>query len=52
MVFPSRPKPTHVPIRDDGAIDDTHLLIQRDVLAEKYIEWDKQGLKIKMHSCC
>ncbi len=47
---PIPPKPTHVPIRDDGTIDDTHLLIQRDVLAEKYIEWDKLGLKIKMHT--
>lgn len=47
---PVPPKPTHVPILEDGAIDETNLLIPRDVLAQKFIEWDKAGLKIKMHT--
>ena len=47
---PVPPKPTHVPILEDGTIDETHLLIPRDVLAQKFIEWDNAGLKIKMHT--
>ena len=47
---PVPPKPTHVPILEDGTIDETNLLIPRAVLAQKFIEWDKAGLKIKMHS--
>ena len=47
---PVPPKPTHVPILEDGTIDETHLLIPRPVLAQKFIEWDKAGLKIKMHT--
>ena len=47
---PVPPKPTHVPILEDGTIDETNLLIPRDVLAQKFIEWDKAGLKIKMHT--
>ena len=47
---PVPPKPTHVPILEDGTIDETNLLIPRDVLAQKFIEWDNAGLKIKMHT--
>ena len=47
---PVPPKPSHVPILEDGTIDETNLLIPRDVLAQKFIEWDKAGLKIKMHT--
>ena len=47
---PVPPKPTHVPILEDGTIDETNLLIPRDVLAQKFMEWDKAGLKIKMHT--
>ena len=47
---PVPPKPTHVPILEDGTVDETNLLIPRAVLAQKFIEWDRAGLKIKMHS--
>ena len=47
---PVPPKPSHVPILEDGTIDETNLLIPRDVLAQKFIEWDNAGLKIKMHT--
>ena len=47
---PVPPKPSHVPILEDGTIDETNLLIPRAVLAQKFIEWDKAGLKIKMHT--
>ena len=47
---PVPPKPSHVPILEDGTIDETNLLIPRAVLAKKFIEWDKAGLKIKMHT--
>lgn len=46
---PVPPAFTHVPLREDGTVDETNLLVPRGVLAEKLIEWDKAGLKVKMH---
>ena len=47
---PVPPAFTHVPIGADGTVDETNLLIPRDVLIDKVTEWDKAGLKVKMHS--
>ena len=47
---PVPPAFTHVPIGPDGEVDETNLLVPRDVLAKKLIEWDTAGLKVKMHA--
>lgn len=47
---PVPPAFTHVPLNEDGTVDETNLLVPRDVLAEKLIEWDNAGLKVKMHA--
>ena len=47
---PIPPAFTHVPLNEDGTVDETNLLVPRGVLAEKLIEWDKSGLSVKMHS--
>ena len=47
---PVPPAFTHVPIGPDGEVDETNLLVPRDVLAQKLIEWDQSGLKVKMHA--
>ena len=31
-------------------MDETNLLIPRDVLAQKITEWDRAGLRVKMHA--
>jgi len=47
---PVPPVFTHVPIGADGKVDETNLLIPRDVLAQKITEWDRAGLRVKMHA--
>ena len=47
---PVPPVFTHVPIGADGEVDETNLLIPRDVLAQKITEWDRAGLRVKMHA--
>lgn len=47
---PIPPAFTHVPLNEDGTVDETNLLVPRGVLAEKLIEWDNAGLKVKMHA--
>lgn len=47
---PVPPAFTHVPIGADGEVDETNLLIPRDVLAKKMTEWDRAGLRVKMHA--
>ena len=47
---PVPPAFTHVPLNEDGSVGETHLLVPRDALAEKLIEWDRAGLKVKMHA--
>ncbi|MDE0156001.1 MAG: amidohydrolase [Gammaproteobacteria bacterium] len=47
---PVPPVFTHVPIGADGEVDETNLLIPRDVLARKITEWDRAGLRVKMHA--
>jgi len=47
---PIPPAFTHVPLNEDGTVDETNLLVPRGVLAQKLIEWDKAGLTVKMHA--
>ena len=47
---PIPPAFTHVPLNEDGTVDETNLLVPRGVLAEKLIEWDNAGLTVKMHA--
>ena len=47
---PVPPAFTHVPLNDDGTVDETNLLVPRDVLLEKLIEWDRAGQQLKMHA--
>ena len=47
---PVPPAFTHVPLNEDGSVDETHLLVPRDALAGKLIEWDRAGLTVKMHA--
>ena len=47
---PIPPVFTHVPLNEDGTVDETHLLVPRDVLADKLMEWDREGLGLKMHA--
>jgi predicted amidohydrolase YtcJ len=47
---PVPPAFTHVPLGPDGKVDETNLLVPRDVLAQKLIEWDQAQLKVKMHA--
>ncbi len=48
--IPVPPMFTHVPLDSDGIVDESNLLIPRDILEARLIEWDKQGLKVKMHA--
>lgn len=41
---------THAVLRADGSIDSEHLLIPTDVVFKKVTEWDKSGLRVKMHA--
>ncbi len=47
---PVPPAFTHVPLNEDGRVDESNLLVPRDVLYKKLIEWDRAGLKVKMHA--
>jgi hypothetical protein len=47
---PIPPAFTHVPLKDDGTVNETNLLVPRGVLGEKLIEWDNAGLTLKMHA--
>ena len=45
---PVAPVFTHVYVREDGSIDDTHLLFPAEPLARKVSEWDRAGLTGKI----
>ena len=47
---PVPPAFTCVSLNEDGSVDETHLFVPRDALAEKLIEWDRAGLKVKMRA--
>jgi len=48
--IPVPPAFTHVPLDENGKVIEDNLLVSRDQLAEKLVEWDKAGLKVKMHA--
>jgi len=37
-------------LNDDGTIEREHLLVNEEILKKKVVEWDKAGLRIKMHA--
>jgi len=48
--IPVPPKFTHVAIGRDGKVDESNLLVPRDLLTRKLEEWDQAGIKVKMHA--
>ena len=47
---PFPPFRTNMRLNDDGTIERAHLLVNEEVLKKKVVEWDKAGLRIKMHA--
>lgn len=47
---PFPPFRTNMRLNDDGTIERDHLLVDEEVLKKKVVEWDRAGLRIKMHA--
>ena len=47
---PFPPFRTNMKLNDDGTIERAHLLVDEETLKRKVVEWDREGLRIKMHA--